>query len=83
METVMSEGDIVVVHKQDDFESGKICVVLINGDEATVKKVYKLEDGIELVALNPSYPSHKFTANDIKDTPVEVIGVVKQLIKNY
>ena len=47
METVFSDGDTVIVHKQDDFESGKICVVLINGDEATVKKVYKLEDGIE------------------------------------
>lgn len=83
METVMSESDIVVVHKQDDFESGKICVVLINGDEATVKKVYKLEDGIELVALNPTYPSRKFTADMMKDIPVKVIGVVKQLIKNY
>ncbi len=79
----MSEGDIVIVHKQDDFESGKICVVLINGDEATVKKVYKLEDGIELVSLNPNYPSRKFNAKDIKSTPIQVIGIVKQLIKNY
>ena len=80
METVFSDGDTVIVHKQDDFESGKTCVVLINGDEATVKKVYKLEDGIELVALNPSYPTRKFTAEDMKNTPVQVIGVVK---RNY
>ena len=83
METVMSEDDIVIVHKQEDFESGKLCVVLINGDEATVKKVYKLENGIELVALNPAYPSKKFTAEEIQTTPVQVVGVVKQLIKNY
>lgn len=83
METVMSEGDIVIVHKQEDFESGRNCVVLINGDEATVKKVYKVEDGIELVALNPAYPTRKFTADDMKTTPVQIIGVVKQLIKNY
>lgn len=79
----MSEGDIVIVHKQEDFESGRNCVVLINGDEATVKKVYKVEDGIELVALNPAYPTRKFTADDMKTTPVQIIGVVKQLIKNY
>lgn len=79
----MSENDIVIVHKQDDFESGQLCVVLINGDEATVKKVYKLENGIELVALNPTYPSKKFTAEDIKTIPIQVIGIVKQLIKNY
>lgn len=82
METVFSDGDTVIVHKQDDFESGKICVVLINGDEATVKRVYKLEDGIELVALNPAYPSRKFTAEKMKDIPVKVIGVVKRLYKN-
>jgi len=83
METVMSDGDTVVVHKQEDFENGKICVVLINGDEATVKKVYKLDDGIELVALNPTYPSKKFTAEDMKTIPVQVIGIVRQLIKNF
>ena len=81
METVFSDGDTVIVHKQDDFESGKICVVLINGDEATVKKVYKLEDGIELVALNPSYPSKKFTAEEMQNIPVQIIGIVKRLYK--
>ncbi|MCI8621491.1 MAG: S26 family signal peptidase [Clostridia bacterium] len=79
----MSDGDIVIIHKQENFESGQLCVLLINGDEATVKRVYKLENGIELVAINPAYPSRKFTAKDMKNIPVQVIGVVKQLIKNY
>ena len=60
METIMSDGDYVVIQKQSDFNSGDYCVILINGEEATVKRVYKLDDGIELVALNPSYPSKKF-----------------------
>lgn len=83
METLMADGDIVIVHKQEDFMSGQLCVVLINGDEATVKRVYKLEDGIELVAYNPAYSSRKFTAEEIKTTPVQIIGIVKQSIKNY
>lgn len=81
MEPILSEGDTVIVHKQDFFESGKFCIVLINGEEATVKKVYKLEDGIELIALNPAYPSKKYTKKDMDEIPVKVIGVVKQLIK--
>lgn len=81
MEPILSEGDTVIVHKQDFFESGKFCIVLINGEEATVKKVYKLEDGIELIALNPAYPSKKYTKKDMDKIPVKVIGVVKQLIK--
>jgi len=83
METIMSDGDYVVIQKQKDFNSGDYCVVLINGEEATIKRVYKLNDGIELVALNPSYPSKKYTFEDIKKIPVEVIGIVKQLIKNF
>ena len=36
MEPLFDDGD-TVVHKQNDFENGDNCVVLINGDEATVK----------------------------------------------
>ncbi len=79
----MSDGDYVVIQKQNEFNSGDYCIVLINGEEATVKRVYKLDDGIELVALNPSYPSKKYTFEDIKKIPVQVIGTVKQLIKNF
>lgn len=83
METIMSDGDYVVIQQQNDFNSGDYCVILINGEEATVKRVYKLNDGIELVALNPSYPSKKFTYEDMKKIPVQIIGIVKQLIKNF
>lgn len=82
METIMSDGDYVVIQKQNDFNSGDYCVILINGEEATVKRVYKLDDGIELVALNPSYPSKKYSFEDMKKIPVQIIGIVKQLIKN-
>lgn len=82
METIMSDGDYVVIQKQSDFNSGDYCVILINGEEATVKRVYKLNDGIELVALNPAYPSKKYSFEDMKKIPVQVIGIVKQLIKN-
>lgn len=39
MEPRMLEGDVVIVRKQDDVESGDIAIVLVNGDEATVKKI--------------------------------------------
>jgi repressor LexA len=46
------EGDIVIVKKQPDIESGQIAVVLVNSEEATLKKVIKQENGIMLVATN-------------------------------
>ncbi len=81
METTFSDGDTVIVHKQDTFNSGNICIVLINGNEATIKKVYKIENGIELVALNPSFEDKKYSFEEMKKIPIQIIGVVKRLYK--
>lgn len=59
MQPVLYEGDIIIVHKQEDIESGQVAVVLINDNEATVKKVIKNSDSIELIAFNSYYPSKK------------------------
>lgn len=76
MEPLFSAGDIAIVHKQDNFESGNTCIVLINGDEATVKKVVKMDDGIDLIAMNPYYPVRHFSKNEMNDIPVKVVGKV-------
>lgn len=38
MEPRIKEGDVVIVRKQPDVESGEVAIVLVNGDEATIKK---------------------------------------------
>lgn len=83
MEPLFDDGDIVIVHKQDDFSNGDNCVILINGDEATIKKVYKGTTGIKLQAVNPYYPPRIFTEEEIRDLPVKVIGVVEKSIRNF
>lgn len=75
---LLAEGDLVIVHDQADVESGQTAVVLINGEEATVKKVIKTKDGIELHAMNPYYPVKKFTFEDMQKIPVKIIGRVKE-----
>ena len=75
---LLAEGDLVIVHDQDNVESGQTAVVLINGEEATVKKVVKTKDGIELHAMNPYYPVKKFTFEDMQKIPVKIIGRVKE-----
>lgn len=81
MEPLFSDGDIAIVHKQDDFESGNTCIVLINGDEATVKKVVRMEDGIDLIAMNPYYPVRHFSSEDMREIPVKIIGKVVEARK--
>ncbi len=83
MTPLFDDGDTIIVHKQDDFKNGDNCVVLINGNEATIKKVYKGTNGIELKAVNPYYPPRIFTEEEINKLPVEVIGVVEKSIRNF
>ena len=75
---LLSEGDLVIVHDQDDVECGQTAVIIINGEEATVKKVVKTNEGIELHSMNPYYPVKKFTYEDMKSIPVKIIGIVKE-----
>ena len=81
MEPLFSDGDIAIVHKQDDFDSGNTCIVLINGDEATVKKVVRMENGIDLISMNPYYPTRHFSNKDMKEMPVKIIGKVVEARK--
>lgn len=80
MEPKFSEGDVVIVREQPDVESGDIAIVLVNGDDATVKKLVKYENGsIALIASNTAYAPMIFTAEQIESLPVKVIGKVVEL----
>lgn len=84
MEPEMREGDLVIVHKQDYFDSGDICIVLVNGNEATVKKVIKNDQGLTLIGFNATvYPPHFYNARQVEELPVRVIGKVKQVRRSY
>lgn len=48
------DGDIVYIREQPDVENGEIAAVLID-NEATLKRVYKYENRIELRPENPTF----------------------------
>lgn len=79
MEPKMSDGDLVIIKKQPDVDSGDVAVVLVGGDEATIKKVKKRPDGILLIPNNRDYEPMFFSNQDILDLPVTVIGKAVEL----
>lgn len=79
MEPRMVDGDVVIVRKQEDVDNGDIAIVLVNGDEATIKKVQKFDGGINLVPTNSAYPVLTYTNKEIEQLPVRVIGKVVEL----
>lgn len=83
MSPTLIENDIVIIKKQDDFETGDIVVAIINGDEATIKKGKKTDNSILLQPLNNNYEPLIFTNDEMKTIPVKIIGIVKQLKRDF
>lgn len=83
MSPLIIEDDIVVVRKQDDFETGDIVVAIVNGDEATIKKGRKNDNSILLQPFNPNYEPLIFTYDEMKSIPVTIVGIVKQLKREF
>lgn len=84
MAPLFDEGDYLIVYKtENEFENGKVCIVLIDNEEATIKKVVKTDTGIELHAFNPYYPVKKFTYEEMDKLPVKIIGIVVRQIRNW
>ncbi len=79
MEPRMYEGDIVIVRKQDDAESGEIVIAMVNGNDATCKRLTKYSSGIALTSLNSKYEPMMFTNQEIIEKPVRIIGKVVEL----
>lgn len=72
-------GDIIIIKQQPDCNSGDDCIVLVNGYDATLKRVIKDVDGIKLKPLNNDYETKKYSNEDIIKKPVIIVGVVKEL----
>ena len=76
----IQEGDVVIVKKQPSIESGEIAIVLINGQDATIKQVYLHENGIMLQAFNPAvFPPCFYSNDEIEQLPINILGKVIEL----
>lgn len=83
MAPVFIEGDIVIIKKQNDCENNEFAVVIINGDEGTLKKIKKTDSGIILQPLNPAYGPVMYTKEEMETIPIIIVGVVKQLKREF
>lgn len=68
-------GDVIIVKQQPDCSSGDDCIVMVNGDDATFKRVVKQENNLILKPLNNQYEPYVFSEYDIMTKPVKIIGI--------
>ena len=82
MNQEFNEGDLLLIEQTDYIENGDIAVVLIDGQDATVKKVIKNENMVTLIPMsnNPKYVPHMY---DVVKDEIKIIGKVIQATKIY
>lgn len=68
------ENDVIIVKQQQDAKSGDICVVMVNGDDATVKRIKLDKNGLWLLPENPSFDALFYSKEDVSTLPVKIIG---------
>lgn len=75
------DGDVAIVRIQDQVESGELAIVVINGDEGTLKRVHIQTDAIILESANPSFPPRVFTGVD--RAIVHIVGKVIEIRRMF
>lgn len=84
MEPTLRDGDVVIVKKQPTVDSGDIAIVLVNGNDATVKEIKESPAGITLIGHNVAvYTPHFYSNKDIQDMPVQIIGKVVEMRRKF
>ena len=79
MEPEYRDGDTIIVQQQDYCNSGDDCAVMVNGDDATFKRVRLHDSGLTLQPLNSRYEPRYFSAQEIQSLPVRILGVVVEI----
>lgn len=78
-EAGIDDGDCVIVDRSLQATHGSIVVAILDGNEFTVKKLWKRGSTVKLQAANPTYP-------DIiprEGQTIEIFGVVTSAIKTF
>ena len=78
IEAGINDGDTVIVKKTSNVDSGQIAVVLIDDQEATLKRVRKKGNTIALEAANRNYGTKIYAANRIN-----IQGKLVSLYRNF
>lgn len=69
----IQDGDVVYIRKQQEVENGQIAAVLVDSEEATLKRFYRVNEKVTLNAENPIYPPMVFVGEEI--LKIRVIGL--------
>ena len=78
IEAGINDGDTVIIKKSSNADNGQIAVVLIDNEEATLKKIRKKGNTIALESANKKYGTKIYASKRIK-----IQGKLVSLYRNF
>jgi len=77
MSPYLLPGDLVLFHECPDVPSGSLAIIIIDGEEGTVKWLKRDDNYIRLEAENPYYPPREFRDKELLN--VKIVGPVTEI----
>lgn len=71
----INDGYLIIVRRQDEVENGEVAVVLVGGEDATVKRFYATDSTVTLMPQSTN-PIHQPQIYDPSKTPIQILGKV-------
>lgn len=81
MEPDVRAGDLVLIHKQPEVESGELAVVVVDGEEGMLKRVILKPGAVILQSSNPAHPPRVFIGEEAQ--LVRIAGKAVQSIRKW
>lgn len=81
MNLLMNEGNLVLVQRQSVLNNGAIAVIMVNGQNAAIKRYYRKNNAILLLPLSTNLKYHP-ELYDEKDSEIQIIGKAVKVFSN-
>ncbi len=80
MEPRILSGDVVVVRKQADADTGDVVIYSVNGEAASCKRLRKMDDGLMFIPFNnDDHFPQMYNWEEVESLPVQILGRVVEL----
>ncbi len=77
----ITDGSLVLIHRQNYAEDGQIIACLVDGDYATLKRYRTRDNTVLLLPENPSYQPFILSASDFENGSAAILGVAVEVKK--
>ena len=75
---LLGVGDVAYIYLKNTYDSGETILFKLD-DKEYVRKIIDKNDTVEFQAMNPYYPTMKYTKEELKKHDFTVIGKVIQV----